>query len=67
MPHATGARDATPSPSSAVDLKAADVPGAEPGGVCPVCQHGRMQLITTVYRQPAVWDLSVPTPGLDTS
>jgi hypothetical protein len=39
----------------------------EPGAVCPVCQHGRMQLIKTVYRQPAVWDLSVPAPGLDTS
>jgi len=56
-----------PRPPAAVDLKASDAPGAEPGGVCPVCQHGRMQLITTVYRQPAVWDLSVPTPGLDTS
>jgi hypothetical protein len=56
-----------PRPPAAVDFMAADVPGAEPGGVCPICQHGRMQLITTVYRQPAVWDLSVPTPGLDTS
>ena len=54
--HATQPRP----PAAAVDLKASDVPGAEPGGVCPVCQHGRMQLITTVYRQPAVWDLSVP-------
>jgi len=35
--------------------------------VCPVCQHGRMQLVQTVYRQPAAWDLSVPAPGLDTS
>jgi hypothetical protein len=39
----------------------------EPGAVCPVCQHGRMQLVQTVYRQPATWDLSMPTPGLDTS
>ena len=33
---------------------APDVSAAEPGSVCPVCQHGRMQRITTVYRQPAV-------------
>jgi len=39
----------------------------EPGVVCPVCQHGRMQLVQTLYRQPAVWDLAVPVPGLDTS
>jgi hypothetical protein len=26
-----------------------------------------MQLVQTLYRQPAVWDLSVPAPGLDTS
>jgi Putative transposase/Transposase zinc-binding domain len=39
----------------------------EPGAVCPVCQHGHMQLVHTVYRQPAAWDLSVPAPGLDTS
>jgi Putative transposase/Transposase zinc-binding domain len=54
-------------PAAAVDRKAPEVPGAAPGDVCPVCQHGRMQLIKTVYRQPAVWDLSVPAPGLDTS
>ena len=39
----------------------------EPGSVCPVCQHGRMQLVQTVYRQAAVWDLSVPVPVYDTS
>jgi hypothetical protein len=26
-----------------------------------------MQLVQTLYRQPAVWDLSVPAPSLDTS
>ena len=51
----------------AVDLKPLQGAAVEPGAVCPVCQHGRMQLITTVYRQPAVWDLSMPVPGLDTS
>jgi Putative transposase/Transposase zinc-binding domain len=55
------------SPAAAADRQAPDVSAAEPGSVCPVCQHGRMQLIKTVYRQPAVWDLSVPAPGLDTS
>ena len=39
----------------------------EPGSVCPVCQHGRMQLVQTVYRQAAAWDLSVPAPVCDTS
>ena len=53
--------------AAAMDLKTPEVPRAEPGAVCPVCQHGRMQVIKTVYRQPAVWDLSVPAPGLDTS
>jgi hypothetical protein len=48
-------------------LKPPEGAAGEPGAVCPVCQHGRMQLIKTVYRQPAVWDLSVPAPGLDTS
>jgi Putative transposase/Transposase zinc-binding domain len=56
-----------PRPPAAVDLKAPALPGAEPGGVCPVCQHGRMQLVQTLYRQPAVWDLGVPIPHLDTS
>jgi len=50
-----------------LDLKPPAVPAGEPGTACPVCQHGRMQLIKTVYRQPGVWDLSVPAPGLDTS
>jgi len=50
-----------------MDLKPPEVSASEPGGVCPVCQHGRMQLVQTLYRQSAVWDLSVPTPGLDTS
>jgi hypothetical protein len=50
-----------------VDLKPPVVAAMEPGAVCPVCQHGRMQLVQTLYRQPAVWDLSVPAPGLDTS
>ena len=48
-------------------LKPPEGAAVEPGAVCPICQHGRMQLITTVYRQPAAWDLSVPVPGLDTS
>jgi hypothetical protein len=39
----------------------------EPGSVCPVCQHGHMHLVQTLYRQPAAWDLSVPAPGLDSS
>jgi Putative transposase/Transposase zinc-binding domain len=50
-----------------VDLKTPVVSAVEPGAVCPVCQHGRMQLVQTLYRQPAAWDLSVPTPGLDSS
>jgi hypothetical protein len=48
-------------------LKPSEGATGEPGAVCPVCHHGRMQLIKTMYRQPAVWDLSVPAPGLDTS
>ena len=52
---------------AAVDLKTSGVTGVEPGSVCPVCQHGRLQLVKTVYRQQAVWDLSMPAPGLDTS
>jgi len=51
----------------AVDLKTPEVSAVEPGSVCPVCQHGRMQLVKTLDRQPAAWDLSVPAPGLDTS
>jgi Zn finger protein HypA/HybF involved in hydrogenase expression len=48
-------------------LKPPEWAAGEPGAECPVCHHGRMQLIKTVYRQPAVWNLSVPAPGLDTS
>jgi hypothetical protein len=51
----------------AANCEAPAVSATEPGALCPVCQHGRMQLVQTVYRQPAVWDLSVPAPGLDTS
>jgi hypothetical protein len=51
----------------AVHPKAPEVPTTEPGSLCPVCQHGRMQLVQTLYRQPAAWDLSVPAPRLDTS
>ena len=51
----------------AADLTASEAPWGEPGARCPVCQHGHMQLVQTLYRQPAVWDLSVPAPGLDTS
>jgi hypothetical protein len=56
-----------PTQEAAMDLKPPEGSAGEPGSVCPVCQHGRMQLVTTVYRQPAAWDLSVPVPGLDTS
>jgi hypothetical protein len=53
----------------AVDLECqpSAVAVGEPGAVCPACQHGRMQLVHTVYRQPAAWNLAVPVPGLDTS
>jgi Putative transposase/Transposase zinc-binding domain len=44
----------------------AGAPG-EPGVVCPVCQHGRTQLVQTLYPQPAAWDLTVPMARLDTS
>ena len=50
-----------------VDRTPPAVSEAELGAACPVCQQGRRQLIKTLYRQPAVWDLSVPAPGLDTS
>jgi hypothetical protein len=49
------------------DLKPPAVSAGEPGSVCPVCQHGRMQLVQTLYRQSAAWDLTVPMPRLDTS
>ena len=55
------ARDETTDP------KRPEVFVGEPGVVCPVCQHGRMQLVQTVYRQAAAWDLSVPAPVCDTS
>jgi putative transposase/transposase-like zinc-binding protein len=51
----------------ATDPKRPEVFVGEPGVVCPVCQHGHMQLVQTLYRQPALWDLAVPVPGLDTS
>jgi Putative transposase/Transposase zinc-binding domain len=50
-----------------VDREASTGPSGESGALCPVCQHGHMQLVQTLYRQPAAWDLSVPAPGLDTS
>jgi hypothetical protein len=50
-----------------VDLKPPAVAVGESGAVCPVCQHGRMQMVQALYRQPAAWDLAVPAPGLDTS
>jgi Putative transposase/Transposase zinc-binding domain len=50
-----------------LDRQPSAVAATEPGAVCPVCQHGRMQLVQTLYRQPAVWDLAVPMPDLDTS
>jgi Putative transposase/Transposase zinc-binding domain len=53
--------------AAAVVLKTSEVAGGEPGSVCPVCQHGRMHLVQTLYRQPAAWDPSVPMPRLDTS
>ena len=56
-----------PTREEAMDLKTSAVSAVEPGSVCPICQHGRMQLVKTLYRQRATWDLSVPAPGLDTS
>jgi Putative transposase len=56
-----------PTRGAALDLKTPELSAGEPGAVCPVCQHGRMQLVQTLYRQPAVWDLAVPMPRLDTS
>ena len=53
--------------ANALDVKTPAVSAGELGAVCPVCQHGRMQLVQTLYRQPAVWDLTVPAPRLDTS
>jgi hypothetical protein len=56
-----------PAQKEAVDLKTPAVSAAEPGSVCPVCQHGRMQLVQTLYQQQAAWNLSMPAPGFDTS
>jgi hypothetical protein len=56
-----------PIRDEATDLKTPEVSAGEPGSVCPVCQHGRMHLVQTLYRQPTAWDLSVPMPRLDTS
>jgi Putative transposase/Transposase zinc-binding domain len=53
--------------AAAIALKPPEAPSGEPGTQCPVCQHGRMQLVQTLYRQPAVWDLAVSLPRLDTS
>ncbi len=53
--------------AAALDRKPPEEPSGEPGTQCPVCQHGRMQLVKTLYRQPAAWDLSGPASGLDTS
>jgi hypothetical protein len=50
-----------------LDRQPPEVSAGEPGAVCPVCQHGRMHLVQTLYRQPAAWDLAVPMPRLDTS
>jgi hypothetical protein len=59
------------APPPLVQQEAASKPpegaAGKPGAVCPVCQHGRMQLVQTVYRQAAAWDLSVPAPVCDTS
>ena len=56
-----------PARDEATDLKTPEVSAGEPGSVCPVCQHGRMHRVQTLYRQPKAWDLSVPMPRLDTS
>jgi len=51
----------------AAHCEAPSVSAQEPGARCPVCQHGQMQLVQTLYRQPAACDLAVPMPRLDTS
>jgi hypothetical protein len=56
-----------PAPVEAVGRTPPEGATGEPGAVCPICQHGRMQLVQTLYRQPAAWDLAVPAPRLDTS
>jgi Putative transposase len=63
--------DAVEGRAMAADEGASEPPGAgmggEPGAPCPVCHHGRMQLVEAYYRQQAAWDLSVAAPGIDTS
>jgi len=56
-----------PAQEETVDRKPPVGTAGEPGAVCPVCQRGRIQLIQTLYRQQAVWDLAGPMSGLDTS
>jgi putative transposase/transposase-like zinc-binding protein len=55
------AREAT------VDLEVYEGLSVAPGAPCPVCPHGRMQLVQTLTRQRTAWDLSVPAPVCDTS
>jgi hypothetical protein len=50
-----------------VNCEASTGPLGEPGAPCPVCQHGRMQLVQTLYRQQAAWAVSTPMPRCDTS
>jgi hypothetical protein len=50
-----------------MDLKTPEVAGKEPEAVCPVHQHGCLQLVQTLYRHQAAWDGSVPMPRLDPS
>jgi len=58
--HTMAAGEGTPEP----DSKGVRI---EPGDPCPVCHQGRMQLVETSYRHRAAADLSVATPGCDTS
>jgi hypothetical protein len=56
-----------PPQQEAVALKLPEVSVGEPGAVCPICQHGRMQLMQTLTRHQAAWELSVPVPVWDSS